>query len=95
MAAEVGKLERLRKQTAEEIETQRAILAARESELRQQSADADTQEAEASAASALKASHLKKVRSEQEEVENHWKDLQDGFALDVAAGRAKDAAVRR
>eukprot|EP00972_Heterocapsa_arctica_P069965 10336405-Heterocapsa_arctica.AAC.1 len=60
MAADVRKLERLRKQTAEEIDAQRARLAAKEQELCQQSADADKQEVEAMMASAHKAFHLKK-----------------------------------
>ena len=89
------KLEILRKQTAEEIDAQRARLAAQEQELRQQSAEADKQEAEAAVVSARKAFHLKKVRAQQEEVEHHWETLQEGIAKDEADGRAKDAEARR
>jgi hypothetical protein len=95
LATDTRKLERLRKQTAEEIDAQRARLAAQEQELRQQSAEADKQEAEAAVVSARKAFHLKKVRAQQEEVEHHWETLQEGIAKDEEDGRAKDAEARR
>eukprot|EP00972_Heterocapsa_arctica_P031399 4624651-Heterocapsa_arctica.AAC.1 len=60
LATDTRRLEKLRKQTAEEIDAQRARLAAREQELRWQSAEADKQESEAAAVAAGRASHLKK-----------------------------------
>ena len=42
-----------------------------------------------------RAFHLKKVRAQQEEVEQHWETLQEGIAKDEADGRAQEAEARR
>jgi hypothetical protein len=95
MAVDARKLERLRKQTTDEIDAQRTRLAAKEQDLRQQSAEADRREVEAKLASAHKAFHLAKVMADQEEVEAHWNTLNEDIAKDEAAGRAKEAEARR
>jgi hypothetical protein len=93
-AADDRELERLRKETTDEIEAQRTRLAAEEQELRQQSTEADRLESEAKLASASKAYHLSRVLADKEEVEATWNALHADIAKEEAAGRARDASVR-
>ena len=94
LATDTRRLERLRQQTAEEIAAQWERLEGEEQELCRQSAEADKQATEAAVAAAAKASHLKKIRAQQEEVEQHKRDLQEGIDTDEEARRAEEAAAR-
>eukprot|EP00972_Heterocapsa_arctica_P043262 6381340-Heterocapsa_arctica.AAC.1 len=94
-AAADRNLERLRRETAEEILAQRTRLAAEELELRQQSLDYDRVEAEAKVAATRAASQLTRVLAAQDEVESTWNNLHADIAKEEAAARARDAAVRR
>jgi hypothetical protein len=94
-AAEDRELERLRQETTDEIEAQRTRLAAEEQELRQQISEADRLESEAKVESTRTAHNLSRVLADKEEVETTWEALQADIAKEEAAGRARDAAVRR
>jgi hypothetical protein len=95
LATDIRRLERLRQQTAEEIDAQRERLEEEEQEMCRQSEEADRQATEAAVVAAGKASHLKKVRAQQEEVEQHRRDLQEGIDKDEEDGRAQEAEARR
>eukprot|EP00972_Heterocapsa_arctica_P021518 3166230-Heterocapsa_arctica.AAC.1 len=94
LAKSIRKLEKLRQKTAAEIEAQQRRLEEEEQEMCRQSEEADRMAAEAAAVAAGKASHLKKVRAQQEEVERHKRDLQEGIDMDEEARHAEEAAAR-
>ena len=94
-AAEDRELERLRQEATDEIEAQRTRLAAEEQELRQQISESDKLESEAKMESTRTAHNLSRVLADQEEVESTWEALQADIAKEEAAGRARDASVRR
>jgi IgA-specific serine endopeptidase len=93
-AKSIRKLERLRRRTAKEIDSQTERLEEEEQEMCRQSVEADRQAAEAAAVAAGKASHLKKLREQREEVQQHKKDLLEGIDADEEARRAEEEAAR-
>jgi hypothetical protein len=89
-AKSTRKLEKTRRDMAEEIE----LLEEEEREADRQSMEASRQATEAVAAAADRASHLRKLREQREEVQQHKRDLQAGIVADEEAKRTKEEAAR-
>jgi hypothetical protein len=94
-AAEERKLAEKQKQLAEEAEKQRARLATEGRERLQESLKADKLATEAQIAATRAASRLKESIEEAKEVEEVMRTVHEDIIEAEAAGKKKDAAMRR